>query len=141
MKLRIFLRIYGIPVFLGIILILSLFWEVPVFKTFVRIFFFASILFSALLSDTKYIQDISVENDKLVIIYITQFLKTRTIEIPRDQIAQVKLPGWIIFSGIWPPALHIKVDDRWMLFSISGKRKYSEVQSELASAQLVKSFS
>lgn len=134
------MRIYGIPVILAIILILSLSWDVPLFKTFIRFIFLGSILFSAMLNDSKYVQDLTVENDRLVITYVTQFLKIKTIEIPRDKISQVKLPKWIIFSGIWPPALYLKIDGDWMIFSILDKHKYNQIQSELASAQLVKSL-
>ena len=140
MRLKVFLRIYGIPSVLAIILIISLSMDLPVFKTFIRLVFLGSILFSAMLNDTKYVQDLYVERERLVITYVNQFLKVKTIEIPKETISQIKFPKWIIFSGIWPPNLYVKVDGEWMIFSIFNKHQYHQIQAELASTELVKTY-
>jgi hypothetical protein len=141
MRLKVFLRVYGIIILLAIILILSLFWDVPVFRTFVRIAFLATILISTFLSDTRYIQNLIVENQTLKITYVTQFLKIRHIEIPLEEITDVKFPGWTVFSGIWPPSIFIKFSGDVKRFLISDKQKYEESKSELASFELLKSLS
>ena len=141
MKLRVFLRVYGVIIVLAVILIMSLFWNVPVFRTFMRIAFLATILFSAFLNDTRYIESLIIENQTLKITYVTQFLKVRHFEIPLEEITDVRFPKWTVFSGIWTPSIFIKFSGDVKRFSIPDKHKYQEFKSELAALEFHKSLS
>ena len=128
MKLRVFLRVYTIPILLVILLLVRL-QALTAFRTYTEIAFIISASLVILLSENKYIETFSVGTDRITVKYLTQFLQTRFIEFEQSQISEVKLSKRRQLPPIWSPVLYIKTNGEWTWFFILTKELYNEVQN------------
>ena len=126
MKLRVFLRVYTIPILLVILLLVRL-QALTAFRTYTEIAFIISASLVILLSENKYIETFSVGTDRITVKYLTQFLQTRSIKFEQSQISEVKLSKKRQLPPIWPPVLYVKLNGEWIWFFILTKELYNEI--------------
>jgi hypothetical protein len=135
MKLQIILRTFWAPVVLLAFLFIRLESGYTAFKIFAAIVFLASILFSRLLSDLRYIRDFTISGDIIHINYINQFLITKSIELPLKNISGLKLSKRPRIA-LWSPTLELKLDHDRLAFNILSDDLYLDIQHQLESANL-----
>ena len=135
MKLQIFIRTFWAPIVLLIFLFLRLESGLTNFQTFDAIVFFASILFSRLLNDARYIRSLTIQDDQILINYLNHFFNRKTIEVPVKNITGMKLSKKTRIA-LWPPTLEIKMVNDKLAFNILTEDQYDEIQHQLDSINL-----
>ena len=135
MKGSVFFRAFGAPLLLALLLPLRLLNSASPFHTFLAIAFFAAILFSALLSESRYLCRLQQNGDKLVIHYLSPFLKERTLELSVGDIGEVKLSPWRAVN-VWLPTFRVQVKGEWCSFLVPSKGLHLELQALLAHRQV-----
>jgi hypothetical protein len=135
MKLQIILRTFWAPIVLLAFLFIKLESGYTAFKIFAAIVFLASILFSRLLSDLRYIREFTISGDIIHINYVNQFLINKSIELPLKNITGLKLSKKHRIN-LWSPTLVLKLDQDRLAFNILSDDLYHEIQHQLDSANL-----
>ena len=135
MKLQIFIRTFWAPILLLIFLFFRLESGYTTFKTFGAIVFFASILFSRLLSDIRYIQNLSITEDKIIIHYVNQFLIAKSLELPVKSITGLRMTKKSRIP-LWLPTIEFKLDNERHAFNILPEDLFHKIQQELNAANL-----
>ena len=141
MRTQVFLRVYGIPILLAFLLFIRIINSYSAFNIYISTLFVFSVTMLALLSDKRFIQKISIENDRMHISYINHFLQSKTIAYDLDKIAEVKLSKRRNTAFVWPPHLDLKEDGEWKYFMILSKELYQEIQNLTQEQLHLKTFS
>lgn len=135
MKLRVFIRVYGIPILLLIILLARLSLGMTTFSTFGKTLFFVSVAAAALLTDRRYVERFAIQGDRLVIISVNQFLQRKTDNFPLSEISDVKLSKRKSYALVWPPYFDFLIDSERRTYTVVSKNLYEHIQGQLAILQ------
>jgi hypothetical protein len=132
MKLRVFTRVFGVAIIIVILLFLSkvFYTNTPLHRD-IDIAICLIFTLSALLSDSRYIEELNISDDKVFINYITHFLKSRAVSLQFSDIQQVKLTRnrW---PGIWPSFLIVRMKDKVLMYRVITARIYKQLEHQIA---------
>jgi hypothetical protein len=128
MKPQVFIRSFGFPLFLAIGLFFRIDTYTKPFDVLMNVTFFVSVLILALLSDFHYIQKVRIEGDRLVIDYMTRFLRGKSIKFLLTDISEVRLSPLKRFN-LWSPTLTLKTEDKSMFFRILSRDLHRDIHN------------
>ena len=137
MKVEIFIRSFGGPILLAILLVIGiLYGQLPPFQIFMQTIFVLSFTLLKLLSDGKFVCEVAIKENKLLVSFYTPLLKIKTAEFEVSEIKDVKLTKRSFISVIWHPNLIVKSNNERKSFTILSKEMYNKIQLYLKSENI-----
>jgi len=130
MNKKIFLLSFGLPAFLGLLIIICLFLGLTSFELIVLVFLFFTQILISLLRNKKYLQHITIEDDNIRFEYLSYALKQKSLSVPRkciQEIILVKNHQNLLFPFIFK----LVEKDKSMNFFILQKSIYENVRNAI----------
>ena len=136
MKQVVFFRVYSIPILLGVFLIIRLSFGMTAFKIYGDSVFLFAVMASALLTDRRYVQSFSLNDDRLHITYIDQFLIRKTHVYRLEEIKSLRLNKRTKIAAMWPPFFSVRTEEDQKDYLIISKELYQNIRNGLPDGKL-----
>ena len=137
MKVQVFIRSFGAPILLAVLLIVWRIYGMTPFQTFIQATFVLSYAIAKLLSDVKYINTVSIDEERISISFYTQYLNLKHLEFDISNIKEIKLSKRSGMSWFWPPNLDFKFNGEQHSFEILSKALYNKIQHQVSEGKLL----
>ena len=132
MKVEVFIRSFGGPIMLAVLLIVWRLHGMTSFQTFLQTTFVISYVIAKLLSDVKYINTLLIHEDRFSISFYNHYSSLRHLEFDIKNIKDIKLSKRSKISWLWPPNLDFKLNDEPYSLEILSKELYYKIERQIS---------